>query len=121
MAVPTVRLDHGDALTIPYTPSSAYTAGTVVVQGDLLAVGANNIDANREGTLQVIGPRGVWVMPKSSGTGTALTAGQVVYWDASNSVVTTTASTHKIRGKVTEAASDSATTVLVMGIEQKTP
>jgi len=121
MAVPTVRLDSGNATMIPYTPGSAYTAGTVVVQGDLLAVGATNIDADREGSLQVIGPQAVWIFPKSTGSGTALTAGQVVYWDAGNTVVTTTASTHKICGKVVEAAGVNASTVLVMGVQQKTP
>ena len=121
MAVPTVRLDRGNCLTIDYTPGSAVTAGTVVVQNDLIGVAGKNIDANDLGDLQIIGPQGVWIFPKSTGTGTALAVGQVVYWDAGNTVVTTTAGAHKILGKVVEAAGVSASTVKVTGVAQKTP
>lgn len=121
MAVPTARLHHGEYTTIDYTPGSDVTAGDVVVQNDLVCVAVNNIDANKLGVLAVVGPRGVWIFPKSTGTGTALSVGQVLYWDATGGVVTTTAGSNKILGKVAKAAGTSEDSVHVLGVEQKTP
>ena len=56
-----------------------------------------------------------------AGTGEELTAGAIVYWDAGNVVVTTTASAHMILGKVVTAASASDTTVDVLRVNQLTP
>jgi len=121
MSVPSPRFNRGEYLPVDYTPEEAVSAGDVVVQGDLIAVATVAIAANKLGALQVVGPMGVWTFPKSTGSGTALTVGQVVYWDADNSVVTTTASTHKVLGKVFEAAATTASTVLITGVQQATP
>jgi len=121
MAVPSSRLCYGDCVTIDYTPGSAVTAGDVVVQTDLIGVAPSDIAASALGSLQIVGPGGVWIFPKSSGTGTALTVGTVVYWNAGSSVATSTASTNKVLGKVAEAASTSDTSVKVMGVQQATP
>ena len=109
MATPLVTFVHdGDA--IDYTPDSAVDGGDVVVQGDLVGVAKLDIAADAKGALHV---SGVFDFPKSTGSSTALTAGTKVYWDAGNEVVTSTASTHKLVGKVVAAATDSAATVRV--------
>lgn len=122
MATPTSRLCYGDCVTFDYTPSGAdVTAGDVVVQGDLIGVAPSDITDGDLGSLQAVGPGGVWIFPKSSGTGTALTVGTVVYWDDSNDVVTSTAGSNKVLGKVAVAAGTSDTSVKVMGVQQATP
>ena len=108
MALTSKAISDGD--TINYTPGSAVTAGDVVVVGEIVAHAPNNISASVEGVLQI---EGIIEFPKDSGSGTALTQGQRVYWDASNEVITGTAASHKIAGYVAEAAGTTATTVQV--------
>jgi len=93
MATPSVRLDRGEALPLAYTPGAAVTAGDVVVQGDLIAVAPRDIAASVLGNLLIVGPLAVFIFPKETGTGTALTVGTVVYWAAAAS-----ASSVKING-----------------------
>ena len=121
MAVPTARLYHGTPLNVDYTPGADVTAGDVVVQGDLVGVAPRDIAADALGALQVVGPGAVFVFPVTAGTGTALAAGSIVYWDDSSDVVTSTASTNAVLGKVVTATSDSDTSVYVMGVQQITP
>lgn len=121
MTVPAARLAWGDCVAIDYTPGSDVTAGDVVVQGDLVGVAAHDIADSVLGSLQVVGPGGVWIFDKTAGTSTAMTVGQVVYWDDSGDVATTTASTNAVLGKVVLAAADADTEVYVMGVQQATP
>jgi len=121
MAVPASRLAWGDCVTIDYTPEAAVTAGDVVVQGDAIGVAPSNIAASALGSLQIVGPGGTWIFPVTAGTSTALTVGTVVYWDDTNNVVTSTASTHKVLGKVAIATTDASTSIYVVGVQQATP
>lgn len=121
MAVPSARLDRGEYLPLAYTPSGAVSAGDVVVQGDLIGVAGADIAASALGNLQIVGPMGVWIFPITSGSGTSMTVGVVLYWDATSSTATETAGSNKLLGKVFAAASDSDTTVKVCGIQQATP
>ena len=99
---------RAEGRTVDYTPGSGVSAGDVIVQGSLIGIVVADIAANVEGALYV---DGVFDMPKATTSGSAITAGALVYWDASGSVVTTTASTHNQFGYVSEAAADADATV----------
>ena len=74
-------IHDGDA--IDYTPEAAVTAGQVVVRNDLLGVAKRPIPANQLGALAVVG---VFDFPKATGTGTAIQAGESVFWDEAEEV-----------------------------------
>jgi predicted RecA/RadA family phage recombinase len=99
-----------DDETVDYTPSSAVTAGDVIVQGDLVGVAKLDIAANRLGALAV---EGVYDFPKSTAGGSAMTAGTKVYWDPTNKIATATAGVLKLLGKTTRDAADADATVRV--------
>ena len=120
MAAPTARLDRGEYLPLAYTPDGAVSAGDVVLQGDLIGVAGADIDASALGNLQIVGPMGVWIFPITSGSGTNMSVGTIVYWNASAGTATVTSGANKILGKVYEAATDSDTSVKVCGIQQAT-
>lgn len=107
MATPTAKLDSGAPLFVDHTPGSAVTGGDVVVVGNVPMVAANDIAANELGALGAEG--GVYRMPKTAGSGTAIGAGVKVYWDAGSKVVTTTAGGNKLFGYTTEASADADT------------
>jgi predicted RecA/RadA family phage recombinase len=94
--------------SIDYTPPTNVSAGDVVVQGDLVGVAKLDIKAGQLGALAV---EGVFDFAKS--TGVAYTVGQILYWDDTNNVVTTTATGNKPLGKVVRAAATTDTTVRV--------
>jgi predicted RecA/RadA family phage recombinase len=102
------RISEG--VTIPYTPSSAVAAGAVVVQGDLVGIAVHDLEANKLGNLDVDGH---FEFDKATGGGTALTVGATVFWDATNSRVSATASVGKKAGVVTQAAATTDATVRV--------
>jgi predicted RecA/RadA family phage recombinase len=87
---------------VEYTPGTAVSAGDVIVQGGLVGVALQAIPANTVGSLAVAG---VFDFVKATGSGTAITAGASVYWDASNQVATTTSSGNTLIGKAVKAAS----------------
>jgi predicted RecA/RadA family phage recombinase len=93
---------------IEHTPSAAVAAGAVVLLGDLVTVATHSIAANAAGTVAV---DGVWSIAKAAG---AVSQGALLYWDATNSVVTTTASTHKRAGKAAAAAASGDASVMVI-------
>jgi predicted RecA/RadA family phage recombinase len=75
---------------VDYTPSAAYTAGTPVALGtNFFGIGANDIDANRKGSLTI---GGVFKMPKIAAT--VLAAGATVGYDLSADEVVTSADTN---------------------------
>jgi predicted RecA/RadA family phage recombinase len=98
----------GDA--IDYTPTALVDAGAVVVLNDLVGVTKRKIHANELGALHVAG---VFEFPKATGTGTAIDAGKLVYWNATAQQATLTASGNKLVGKAVATAGDSAATVRV--------
>lgn len=101
-----------DGNSIDYTPGAAVAAGAVVVQGELVGIAKVDIPANALGALAV---NGVFDLPKATGGGTAITAGALVYWDAGNSVATTSAAAgaNKLLGKTIAAAGDDDVAVRV--------
>jgi predicted RecA/RadA family phage recombinase len=98
---------------IDYTPSGNVAEGDVVVQGSLIGVATRAIVANVLGALAVTG---VFDMPKATGSASAITAGTILYWDASGEVVTSSngGGANKQFGKAIVAASDDDTTVRVI-------
>lgn len=93
---------------VDYTPSAAVAAGDVVVLADLIGVATNPIAANKFGSVCI---DGVFTMPKATG---AISQGAIVYWDATNGNITTTATANKRAGKAYGAAGSSDTTVNVI-------
>ena len=75
-----------DGETIDYTPTSAVTGGDVVVIGNRPCVATGDIAANATGSLVC---EGVFDFPKSSDV---FVVGHPVYWSATDSPVTGTAS-----------------------------
>jgi predicted RecA/RadA family phage recombinase len=105
-----VIFSHGSPVMLDHTAGeSAIEAGDVVVVGEDTRIAHKDIAANTLGALG--GGYGVYDAPKEAGSGEAISAGVRVYWDADNSVATTTASTHKKLGRTVQAASDADTTV----------
>jgi len=98
---------QGDCL-IDHTPSSAVAAGGVVVLNDLVTVAPRPIAANALGAVAI---EGVFSMPKASG---AIGQGALVYWDSTNSNITTTSSGNKRAGKAAAAALSGDATVQVI-------
>ena len=98
-----------DGEFLDYTPGSAVAAGAVVVLTNRVFVAPKPIAANELGQLST---RGVWRLPKT--TGTAWTAGAILYWDATNSLCTTSASGNQIIGHAAAAATSGAAEGLVL-------
>lgn len=96
-----VKISSGEM--IEYTPSSDVAAGAVVLQGDLIGIALQAIPANTKGALAV---QGVFDIAKATGTGTAISAGAIVYWDATNGVATASSGSgaNKQIGKAVAAA-----------------
>lgn len=106
-----MSLSVAPGFRVDYTPSSAVAAGTVVVQNKLVGFADRPLPANQLGSLAVYG---IFKMPKATGTGTGLNAGVEVYWDATNSRVTATATDNTYVGKVAATAATTASTVDVL-------
>lgn len=100
-------VQNGD--TIDYSPVSATTAGTVVVQNDLVGVALTDIPAGGAGA---IGVRGVFAIDKAS---EAIAVGEKCWWDAANSRVTKTKGVLTVlAGKAVLAAASGDATVNVL-------
>ena len=101
-----------DGGSIDYTPSSAVSAGDVVVQGDLVGVAKLDIASGALGALAV---DGVFDFPKAAGGGSAIAAGALVYWDVADSEAKTDdeSGANKLIGKTVAAAGDDDATVRV--------
>ncbi len=74
-------IHDGDA--IDYTPEADVVAGQVVVRNDLLGVAKRPIAAGTLGALAVVG---VFDFPKATGAGTAIQAGESLFWDEAEEV-----------------------------------
>jgi len=94
----------GDVLD--YTPGSAVAAGAVVVIGVRIGIAVTAIAAGDTGPLRV---KGVVELAKL-GTDTPA-QGALLYWDNTNSRLTTTASGNVLAGYAAKAAGNGATTV----------
>lgn len=94
--------------TIDHTPGSAVAAGDVVVEGSIVGVATAAIAAN---TLGAICVEGVFEMTKKASL--AVTAGDVVYWDATPGEITKTAADGEECGRAIADAAGADSTVLV--------
>lgn len=93
---------------IDYTAGSAgVSAGDIVVQGGLAGVAKLDIPANATGAIAL---DGVYEVVKDS---VAVSAGAIVYWDATSSYATTVSSGNTRIGLATEAVTSGATVVNV--------
>jgi predicted RecA/RadA family phage recombinase len=92
---------HSEGLRIDYTPGVAVSAGEVIAREDLIGIATTDIAADELGVLDI---EGVFDIAKATGSGTAMNAGVIVYWDNSNEVVTETAGGNVYLGKLIEAA-----------------
>jgi predicted RecA/RadA family phage recombinase len=97
-----------EGCAIDYTPTTAKTAGDVVVQNGLLGVVKTDIAANALGSLTT---EGVFRFTKATSAGNAMAVGQMVYYDTVNDRVTTDPALGLAAGKVVAAAALSDTTV----------
>ena len=95
-----------EGAAIDHTPTADVSAGDVVVQGDLIGVARLDMKANVLGALAVTG-----VFDFAKATNIAYTVGQILYWDNTNDIVTTTATGNKQIGKVVRAAATTDPTV----------
>ncbi|TAH67641.1 MAG: DUF2190 family protein [Rhodopseudomonas palustris] len=99
-------LQPGDAITVP-APADV-TSGDLVVVGSLFGVAATDAD---NGADVVLNTSGVYTLPKTSAQ--AWTVGAKVYWDATNAVATSTASTNTLIGHAVAAADNPSATGVV--------
>ncbi len=94
----------GDVLD--HTPAGAVTSGAVVVIGVRVGIAVANIAAGETGALRV---KGVVELAK---LGTDVVAqGALLYWDATNSRLTTTASGNVLAGYAAKPAGNGVSTV----------
>jgi predicted RecA/RadA family phage recombinase len=102
--------------TVAYTPTDGdVSAGTVVVQNDLVGVANGAITSNTVGSLEV---GGVYDVQKAAGS---ITAGAPVYWDADGTNLTittgvacTTVAGNTFMGFALKAAASTSQTVRVV-------
>ncbi|RYF54922.1 MAG: DUF2190 family protein [Comamonadaceae bacterium] len=94
----------GDVLD--YTPGGAVASGAVVVIGARIGIAVTAIAAGETGALRV---KGVVELAKL-GTDTPA-QGALLYWDAGNSRLTTTAGSNVLAGYAAKAAGNGTTTV----------
>lgn len=102
-------IQTGDS--VDYTPASDVSAGEVIQQEDLIGVAKLDIKAGALGALAVTG---VFDIPKNTGAGQDIPAGQLLYWDNTNKVVAKPpAGGNKLLGKAVAAAGQDDATVRV--------
>lgn len=91
---------------LDHTPAAAVNSGAVLVIGARIAVALADIAADATGSVQVTG---VFELPKKAADTVA--QGALVYWDATNSQITTTASGNTLAGFAAHAAAATTTAV----------
>lgn len=108
MAATASFVQNGDSIN--HTPTSAVSAGDVVVVGNIIGVALEDIAANVQGSIKV---SGVFTFPKAATY--PIVAGGTVYWDAASAQATwtTDSNTNQLLGKAVAAAAETDTTVIV--------
>jgi len=101
-----VAVMYQEGASIDYTPSSAVSAGDVIVQEDLVGIAKEDIAADELGALAITGNYYV----KKDET-EAFAIGQLIYWDVVDDNVTddSASGANKLFGKAS-AAADAADT-----------
>lgn len=95
--------------TVSFTPSTAKASGEAVLIGSWLGVAVNDVAANTPGVFRI---EGVFTLPKLS-TDAVSAAGAPLYWDNTNSRLTTTASGNTLSGKSYDASGSGTATVQI--------
>lgn len=108
MSVTYAKYLHGEAVMVDHTPGSDVTAGDVVVTSATPRIAHKDIPSGVKGALAQMG--GVYTFPKTAGGSTAIGDNVLVYWDATNHVITTTSSGNKRLGYTVGASVDGDTT-----------
>ncbi len=98
----------GDVLEYTNGGSTEVASGAPVLVGSRLGIALVNIPAGGTGSVRM---RGVFTVAKLSTD--VVGQGDLLYWDATNSRLTTTASTHKQAGYAAAAAGAGVTTVAI--------
>lgn len=101
-------IHSNDSTQVNFTPSAAVDAGSVVVEGDLIGIADLDVAAGELGAYNI---RGQYIVPKV--TTDVVTKGAKLYWDATAVKATVTAGTLPYLGLALEAASGTATSVLI--------
>ena len=105
--------------SIDYTPDTDVAAGDVVIIGDLAGIAKLDIKAGTLGALALVG---VFDIPKATGDSTAIAAGAIVFWDAENKQVTTTAGDNKYLGKtIIASGDDDANARVIINVSRDVP
>lgn len=102
---------HGTPRMIDYTPGSAVTAGVPYVQGNAVRVPHSDIASGALGAAAIGG--GIYNVDKDAST---FADGDVCYWDAATSKVTSTSSGNKRFGSCVQAAATGVTKVRCLHI-----
>ncbi len=97
-----------DGETIDYTPGVDVAAGEVVVLADLVAVAKRDILAGTLGALAVVG-----VFDFAKSIAQSFSMGQLLYWNNTTKIATSTASGNKLIGKSVQSVATSVTTVRI--------
>ncbi|WP_303839416.1 DUF2190 family protein [Selenomonas ruminantium] len=95
---------------IDYTAAADIGYMDVVALTDRIGVALENIANGATGTVTLTG---VFDFPAATGSGKALTVGEKVYWDATNSVITPTATDNIFAGYAVAAKTAAGTTARV--------
>ncbi len=101
-------IQKGD--NIDYTAAADIGYMDVVPLTDRIGVALENIANGATGTVTLTG---VFEFPAATGSGKALTVGEKVYWDATNGVITSTATDNTFAGHAVAAKAASGTTARV--------
>jgi len=106
---------HSDGKFIEYTAGATITSGMLVKVGSLFGVSVTDVANGAHGSLAL---EGVFTLPKTTGTGTALTAGGPVYFDTSAAATgavngSTESAANPLCGYAIAAAADGATSAIV--------
>lgn len=91
---------------IDYVATGTITSGQVILIGNRIGVALAPIANGSTGAVRMLG---VFTIAKLSTD--VVAAGDLLYWDAGNSRLTTTASSHKLAGYAFTAAGNGVTTV----------
>lgn len=105
-------IQPGNTVTVTNTDVTgavAIASGEGVQIGQLFGVAQTDIAVGDDGEIDI---RGVWDLAKTSAQ--AWSVGQKIYWDATNRVCTTTASSNKLIGLALEAAANPSSTGRVL-------
>jgi predicted RecA/RadA family phage recombinase len=104
---------------IDFIPEADVAAGDVVIIGDLAGIAKLDIKAGTLGALALVG---VFDIPKATGEGTAIAVGAIVFWDAENKQVTTTAGDNKYLGKtIIASGDDDANARVIINVSRDVP